>query len=480
MRSAAASARPAPLERLIGGIDVLQARGDFSAATITGVTHRHDAVRPGTLFCCLRGRRTDGHDFAPQAVEAGAAALLCERPLDLDVPQAVVADARAAMAPVAAELFGHPSRRMSVVGVTGTNGKTTVTHLLQSTLTTAGRTAAVIGTLSGRYTPPEAPELQAELAALADDGTDAVAMEVSSHALCEHRVDAVSFEVVALTNLSQDHLDYHGDMESYFAAKASLFDPVRARVGVVNVGDPWGRRLAEATDLPVRPFSLADAVGLAFEGASARFVWDGAPVRLAIGGTFNVVNALAAAAAARELGGPAQTIAEGLGAVRAVPGRFERVDDGGPVPVIVDYAHTPRGLEEVLPAARRLAAPDTGRVIVVFGAGGDRDHAKRPLMGEAATRLADLAVLTSDNPRSEDPAAIIAQVRAGASTSLSAAVLVVEPDRRAAIAWALDEARPGDVVVIAGKGHETTQTFAGGRSEPFDDRVVAREELTRR
>ena len=411
---------------------MLQARGDFSAATITSVTHRHDDVGPGALFCCLRGRRRDGHDFAAAAVAAGAVALLSERPLDLEiggvaanVPQVVVADARAAMAPVAAELFGHPSRRLSVVGVTGTNGKTTVTHLLQSVLSAAGRTVAVIGTLSGRYTTPEAPDLQAQLAELADSGTQAVAMEVSSHALCEHRVDAVWFEVVAFTNLSQDHLDYHGDMESYFAAKASLFDPARAQVGVVNADDPWGRRLIESTSLAVRPFYLADAVGLSFDGAKARFSWEGVPVRLRLGGTFNVVNSLAAAATARELGVPADAIAEGLGAVVAVPGRFERIDDGGAVAVIVDYAHTPRGLEAALSAARGLAARDGGRVIVVFGAGGDRDHDKRPLMGEAATRLADLAVLTSDTPRSEDPAAIIAQVRAGASTSLSAAVLVV-------------------------------------------------------
>ncbi len=478
MRSAAASARPAPLERLVGGIDVLQARGDFGAVAITGVTHRSEDVRPGSLFCCLRGRRTDGHDFAAGAVARGAAALLCERlvaGVGPSVAQAVVADARAAMAPVAAELFGHPSRRLAVVGVTGTNGKTTVTHLLEAVLAAAGRSCAVIGTLSGRHTTPEAPDLQRELAERAAGGADTVALEVSSHALCQHRVDATWFEVVAFTNLSQDHLDYHGDMESYFAAKASLFDRGRAALGVVNVGDPWGRRLARSTGLAVRPFSLDDAVGLSFAGGAARFSWNGAPVRLRLGGTFNVVNALAAAATARELGVTAGTVAEGLSSVESVPGRFERIDGGGPVAVIVDYAHTPAGLEHVLPAARAMAASDGGRVIVVFGAGGDRDHAKRPLMGEAAARLADVAVLTSDNPRSEDPLAIIAEVRAGAASAV-----VVEPDRRAAIALALGTARPGDVVVIAGKGHETGQTLAGGRVVPFDDRAVAREELARR
>lgn len=482
MRSAAANAGPARLERLVGGIDVLRAQGDFGAVAVTAVAHDSRDVRPGALFCCLVGERTDGHDHAAQAVAAGAVALLTERLLNVPVPQVVVPDARAAMAPVAAEFYGHPSRRMTVAGVTGTNGKTTVTHLLRAVFEADGRSSAVIGTLTGRHTTPEAPALQAELASRADAGVHAVAMEVSSHALSQHRVDAVWFSVVAFTNLTQDHLDYHATMDSYFAAKASLFDPERAAAGVVNVDDPWGRRLFEsgptaaatADRLPVRPFSLADAEGLELHRDGSTFRWDGAPVRLRLGGTFNVANALAAAASARELGIGPEAIAAGLGAVTAVPGRFERVDGGGPVAVVVDYAHTPAGLEHVLPAARQLAAPD-GRVIVVFGAGGDRDHAKRPLMGDVASRLADVAVLTSDNPRSEDPDEIIAEVRGGAGPSV-----VVEPDRRAAIALALDTARPGDVVVIAGKGHETVQTFAGGRSVPFDDRDVAREELARR
>lgn len=463
-----------PLERLVGGIDVLRAHGDFGAVAITQVTHDSHDVRPGALFCCLVGRRADGHDHAARAVDAGAAALLCERLLPLDVAQAVVADARAAMAPVAAEFYGRPSERLTVAGVTGTNGKTTVTHLLGAVFEAAGRSAAVIGTLSGRFTTPDAPALQAELARLAADGAEAVAMEVSSHALAQHRVDAMWFEVVAFTNLSQDHLNDHGTMDAYFEAKASLFDPARARVGVINVDDPWGRRLAESTSLTVRPFSLEDAVGLRQDRDGSTFGWDGVPVRLRLGGTFNVVNALCAAAMAREVGVEPDAVAAGIEAVAAVPGRFERVDEGGDFAVIVDYAHTPAGLEHVLPAARQLVVAN-GRVIVVFGAGGDRDRAKRPLMGEAATRLADLAVLTSDNPRSEDPAAIIEEVRSGASDAV-----VVEPDRRAAIALALDEARPGDVVLIAGKGHETTQTFAGGRSVEFDDRAVAREELGRR
>jgi UDP-N-acetylmuramoyl-L-alanyl-D-glutamate--2,6-diaminopimelate ligase len=465
---------PVPLERLLGGVDVLRAQGDFRAPLITGVTHDSRQVGPGTLFCCVVGRTSDGHEHAPAAVAAGAAALLVERPLELPVPQAVVSDVRIAMAPVAAAFHGHPSRRMAVAGITGTNGKTTVTYLLQAVLEAAGRHAAVIGTLSGLHTTPEAPELQARLAGLAAEGVEAVAMEVSSHALTQHRVDAAWFEVVAFTNLSQDHLDYHQTMEDYFAAKASLFDPARARVGVVNADDPWGRRLLEAPRLAVRPFSLSDAVGLDVGRDGATFAWCGHPVRLRLSGAFNVVNALAAAAIGRELGIDAGDVAAGLGSVASVPGRFERVDGGGPVTVVVDYAHTPAGLEQVLGAARQLVDGTGGRVILVFGAGGDRDMAKRAPMGETATRLADVAVLTSDNPRSEDPLAIIADVEAGVRRR---EVLVVEPDRRAAIELAIGGARPGDVVVLAGKGHETAQVFAGGRSVPFDDRVVAREVL---
>lgn len=476
-RTAAEIGSPVSLERLLGGIDVLRPQGDFRACVITGVTHDSRAVRPGSLFCCLVGARSDGHLHAAAAVAAGATALVCERPLDLDVPQVIVADARVAMAPIAAAFHGHPSRRLAVAGITGTNGKTTATHLLQAVLQAAGRPAAVIGTLSGAHTTPEAPELQGRLAELVADGTEAVAMEVSSHALAQHRVDATWFEVVAFTNLSQDHLDYHHTMDEYFAAKAALFDPGRARVGVINVDDPWGRRLADTTRLAVRPFSVADAVGLELTRDGARFSWDGAPVTLRLSGSFNVVNALAAAAIGRELGVEPVAVAAGIGAVTSVPGRFERIDGGGPVAVVVDYAHTPAGLEQVLGAARHLAAEPRNKVVVVFGAGGDRDHAKRPAMGDVATRLADLAVLTSDNPRSEDPMGIIADVRDGVRRP---GVLVVEPDRRAAIALALDAAREGDVVVVAGKGHETAQVFAEGHAVPFDDRQVAREELDRR
>jgi UDP-N-acetylmuramoyl-L-alanyl-D-glutamate--2,6-diaminopimelate ligase len=480
------------LSRLLGDVEVRSLRGDPAGVEISSVTSDSESVGPGALFCCVPGSRADGHDFAGRAVTAGAVALLCSRVVDdpgvgPDVVQVLVDDVRPALARVAAALYGHPSRRLTVVGVTGTNGKTTTTHLLRAVLEADGRRAAVIGTLSGDVprsggrsgpasrsggrsgpgTTPAAPELQRHLAELAGAGFEAVAMEVSSHALVQHRVDGVRFAVAVFTNLSQDHLDYHGTMEDYFAAKASLFDPARAAAAVVNADDRWGRRLLEAARLPTRPFSLADATDLRLDRAGSTFRWAGELVRLHIAGRANVANALAAAAAARELGVPAPTVAEGLSAVATVPGRNEPVERGQPFTVLVDYAHTPDGLEQSLAGARDIAGP--GRVLVVFGCGGDRDRAKRPLMGDVATRLADVAVLTSDNPRSEDPAAIIDQVRAGV---VRHEALVVEPDRRAAIALALAAAGPGDVVVIAGKGHETTQVI-GTDSIPFDDRAVA-------
>ena len=458
------------LDELLAGVDVRERRG--GNPEIAAVTHDSRHVRPGTLFCCLPGSRADGHDFAPAAVAAGAAALLCERALDVPggVAQAVVASARTAMAPVSAAFFGHPSSSLAVVGVTGTNGKTTTTHMVRAVLEADGRPTSVLGTLSGARTTPEAPELQAALAEARDAGQQAVAMEVSSHGLASHRVDAVDFAVAAFTNLSQDHLDFHGDMASYFEAKALLFERGRARVGVVNADDEWGRRLLERAAIPMVPFSMDDAEGLSVGPAGSRFAWRGSPVALALGGRFNVSNALCAAAICAELGVAPDVVAAGLSSLASVPGRFERVDAGQDFAVVVDYAHTPDGLAALLAAAREMSE---GRVIVVFGCGGDRDRGKRPLMGAVAASSADVAVLTSDNPRSEDPAAIIDEVRSGAS---AAANLVVEPDRAAAIKLAVAQARRGDVVVIAGKGHETGQVV-GDVTLPFDDRVVAREAL---
>ncbi|MCU1449842.1 MAG: murE [Acidimicrobiales bacterium] len=460
------------LDQLLGGVEVLDVRGDPASTDVAAITYDSRAVVPGALFCCVPGERADGHRFAADAVAAGAVALLDERVLPVEATQVVVPGARAAMAPVAAAFYGHPSRQLEVVGVTGTNGKTTTVHLLGSVLQEAGRPTRLIGTLTGERTTPEAPELQARLASFRDEGARSVAMEVSSHALALHRADAVWFSVVVFTNLSQDHLDFHHSMEEYFAAKAQLFDASRAAIGVVNADDPHGRLLLEAAELPTVPFSLTDAENLEVDATSARFRWKGVDVHLPVGGRVNVSNALAAATAALQLGVEPRDIARGLASSPPVPGRYEPVDAGQPFAVLVDYAHTPDGLEQLLRAVRETAQ---GRVLLVFGAGGDRDRDKRPAMGETAARLADEAVLTSDNPRSEDPLAIIDAVRAGAPDSDT---LLVEPDRRAAVALALGRARAGDVVVIAGKGHEAVQQL-GDRTIAFDDRQVARDELSR-
>lgn len=462
------------LDELLGDVEVLDRTGTPAPTAVTAVVHATGDVVPGALFCCLRGARVDGHDLAPAAVAAGASAVLCERVLPVDVPQVVVRDVRAAMARVAAAFHGHPSRALTVVGVTGTNGKTTTTHMIAAVLAAAGREARVLGTLSGLAGPPttpDAPALQSRLAAFRDEGAEVVAMEVSSHALAQRRVDATRFAVAVFTNLSQDHLEFHGTMEEYFRAKARLFEPDLAALAVVNADDDHGRRLLGEAPVPMRAFSLADAQDLRVRLTSSEFRWRGADVRLPLGGRFNVSNALAAATVAEVLGVDPETVARGLSSVPTIAGRFESVDAGQPFAVIVDYAHTPDGLEQVLQTAR--AGVGDGRVIIVFGCGGERDRGKRPLMGRVATHLADLAVLTSDNPRSEDPWEILDEVRQGAAPD---AALIVEEDRRAAIGVALDAARPGDVVVIAGKGHETGQVV-GDRVLPFDDRVVARELL---
>jgi UDP-N-acetylmuramoyl-L-alanyl-D-glutamate--2,6-diaminopimelate ligase len=461
------------LAELLDGLAVVDVRGD-AGVTITSVTHDSRLVAPGALFCCVPGRVTDGHDHAPDAVRAGAVALLCERPLDLGPTEVIVPEARAAMGPVAAAFHGRPSEHLDVIGITGTNGKTTTTLLLGAILEAAGRPTGVIGTLSGVRTTPEATELQARLAELRDAGSVAVAMEVSSHALALDRVAGTHFRVSVFTNLSQDHLDFHSTMEDYFAAKARLFEPEMTDAAVVSIDDPHGLLLQRAARVPTRTYSLADVTDLAVGAASSRGTWRGRRLVVPLGGAFNVANALAALTAAVELGVDEDTALAGLAAAPPVPGRFESVEAGQPFRLIVDFAHTPDGIEQVLRAARGVAGAN--RVLIVFGAGGDKDREKRPMMGEAAARLADVVVVTSDNPRSEDPQAIADAVMAGAAGG--PAVVRVELDRRAAIESAAADARPGDVVVVAGKGHETTQTI-GAESLPFDDRDVARQVLER-
>ena len=442
---------------------------------VQSVSHDSRAVRPGALFCCVPGDHVDGHDFASTAVADGAVALLVERPLHLGVAEVVVPSVRVAMAPIAARFHGDPSRQLHVVGVTGTNGKTTTVHLLAAALEAGGRATGQIGTLTGVRTTPEAPELQATLARLLAQGRTAVAMEVSSHALAVHRADATWFEVAVFTNLSQDHLDFHGTMDAYFEAKASLFDPARCGRAVVDVDDEWGARLASRLEhdgrLPLVRCSLDLLADLDVGLTSCTFSWRGQQLRVPLGGRHNAANALLAAEAAVAVGVDAADVVSGLAAAVPVPGRFEPVDVGQDFAVVVDYAHTPDGLVKLLEAVRSTSE---GAVIVVFGCGGDRDAGKRPAMGRAAAEGADLVVVTSDNPRSESPQAIIEAVTAGIPRG---ADVVVEPDRRAAIDLALRRAHAADVVVVAGKGHETTQTV-GERVLPFDDREVVRDLLT--
>jgi UDP-N-acetylmuramoyl-L-alanyl-D-glutamate--2,6-diaminopimelate ligase len=478
------------LHRLLDDIDVLYVSGDPEGVEVTSIEHDSRRTGPGALFCCLAGRLSDGHDHAAEAVARGAVGLVCERavevPADRSVVQVRVAPGRArpSMGRLAAAFFGHPSRQLLMAGVTGTNAKTTVSHLLGAVLEHAGIPTMVIGTLTGTRTTPEATELQALLAAerdrgVADRSTHAVAMEVSSHALAQSRVEGITFDVAVFTNLSHEHLDFHGTMEEYWETKASLFTPERAAQGIVFADDPAGKRLLAEARIPMRAVRRSDAAGVDLGLGWSRFVWHGRPVEIALTGRFNVDNALLAAEAALTLGVGVDDVAFGLTQAPTVRGRLEPVvveGDDSTFSVLVDYAHTPAGLEVVLTELDRLKGPGA-RVVVVFGCGGNRDHAKRPLMGEVAVRLADLAIVTSDNPRDEDPLRIISEVRSGidAATERRAEV-VVEPDRRRAIELAIGRAGPGDVVLLAGRGHETTQEHHG-HTVDFDDRLVAEEVL---
>ena len=453
---------------------------------ITDLVYDTRRVVSGALFFCVPGSRHDGHDLATDAVSGGAVALVVERPLDVAVPQLVTSDSRAAMAVAADVFFGEPTRALEVAGVTGTSGKTTTTFLLRSILEAAGRRPGLVGTVEwivagerrdAPFTTPEAIELQRLFREMVDRGDRSVAMEASSHGASLRRLDRVRFDVLVFTNLSQDHLDLHGTMEGYFQAKRRLFTGAQPPPAAVNVGDPWGRQLAgdleDTHRAPLVTFGLRDdaqvrAEGLAVTPSGSRFRAAEIPLQTALRGVFNVENVLGAVAAALLLDVEEEAIAAGIAAVTGVPGRFEVVDEGQPFTVVVDYSHKPGPLESVLDEARRLAE---GRVILVFGAGGDRDREKRPLMGRIAAERADIAIVTSDNPRSEDPLSIIEDVLQGAGLDVE-----VDPDRRSAIRRAVEVAQPGDVVVIAGKGHEQGQEIAGF-VHPFDDRDVAREVL---
>jgi UDP-N-acetylmuramoyl-L-alanyl-D-glutamate--2,6-diaminopimelate ligase len=443
------------LDRLIAALEPTDVVNP-AALEIADLAYDTRALSTGALFFCVPGASVDGHDLAAAAVAGGAAAVVVERPVAVTVPQLVVPSVRDAMPPAANAFFETPSRELELAAVTGTNGKTTTAFLLRAVLDAAGRRPGLLTNIERRVggescsiglNTPEAIDLQRLLRAMVDAGDRSCAMEATSIASSQGRLRGTSFAVLVFTNLTQDHLDFHGTMEEYFAAKRGLF--AQAERAVVNVGDEWGRRLA--AELPhVRTFTPDD---------------DLPEVGLRLAGRFNKANALGAVWAARELGVDEAAIRAGIASVAAVPGRFETVEEGQPFQVIVDYAHTPDSLANILEAARALGS---GRLLVVFGAGGDRDREKRAVMGEIAGALADRAIVTTDNPRSEDPAAIAEQVAAGS--------LQIVLDRREAIETAIGEALPGDVVVIAGKGADREMEVAGGRI-PFDDRDVARTAL---
>jgi UDP-N-acetylmuramoyl-L-alanyl-D-glutamate--2,6-diaminopimelate ligase len=513
------------LQQVVPNARLLPAAGDEQSSSpgITGLAYDSRAVKPGDLFFCIRGLKADGMQFLPDAVARGAVAAVVETgEAPLPVPALVVPNVREAMPAIAAHFHDYPARRLSLVGVTGTNGKTTTTYLVEALARAAGKGTGVIGTIGARIndeelpaerTTPEAPDLQALLARLVEAsarlGTGPgrgmiVSMEASSHALHQGRTLGCEFDVGVFTNLTQDHLDYHADMEDYFAAKALLFteyprSSAKPFTGVINGDDPYGRRLAGICAGGVVTYGVehpatlrasrieASPTGIAFHLAAPEGTF---PVRLRLGGLFNVYNSLAAMGAARALGISWETILPAIAAASGVPGRFESVGYPG-VPrgtrtagrwvdgwtgqefsVIVDYAHTPDGLENVLRAARAL---HPRRLIAVFGCGGDRDRTKRPIMGRLAAELADRVIVTSDNPRTEDPDAIIQEILAGIPQG-RAAIVETEADRKAAIQRAVNEAQPGDLVVIAGKGHETYQIFAD-QTIHFDDREEARKAI---
>ncbi|HLQ57332.1 MAG TPA: UDP-N-acetylmuramoyl-L-alanyl-D-glutamate--2,6-diaminopimelate ligase [Streptosporangiaceae bacterium] len=472
-------------------------------AAARGITHDSRRVRPGDVYAALPGSRQHGARFCGQAAQAGAVAILTD-PAGRDLaagcglPLFVVADPRSRLGEVAAWIYGNPSARLQLIGVTGTSGKTTTTFLIESGLRLAGHLTGLVGgvqtrvagvTAESELTTPEATDLQAFLAVMTERGVTAAAMEVSSHALALGRVAGTSYEVAVFTNLSQDHLDFHASMDDYFAAKATLFTPAYARAGVLNIDDSRGRLLAAAAGIPVTTFSAAGSPAADWHAADVRAGADGSTFRVvgpggvdadasvALPGPFNVSNALAAIVALVEAGVGLATAVAGVAACPGVPGRLERVEAGQDFTVLVDYAHKPGAVEAVLRALRPVTL---GSLAIVLGCGGDRDRAKRPLMGAAAASLAETAIFTSDNPRSEDPLAILAEMLGGALAvpAASRAHVIIEPDRAAAISLAIERAGKGDVVIVAGKGHERGQ-YAGGSVIPFDDRGVAAEALTR-
>ena len=447
---------------------------------VSDITHDSSKVSRGSIFCCIVGENADGHNFAKVAAANGAIALLVERRVEVDITQVIVSDVRSSMGYLAAELFNRPSEKLNVIGITGTNGKTTTAHMLASILRQHGWSTSVIGTLTGSRTTPESTDLQRLLAEELNRGGQAVVMEVSSHALALGRVEGTSFKATVFTNLGQDHLDFHKSIEDYFAAKARLFTNQFTKLCIINRDDVRGSLLIDTIskdkELRIESFGMSDAKAVHAGASRISFDWQGQKIESLMGGNFNVMNALAAATAAAKLGVTVGDIAKGLAAASAVPGRFESVTEGQDFSVVIDYAHTPEALQNVLLAGRKIVG-EQSRVIVVFGCGGGRDQLKRPKMGDVATKFADVVYITSDNPRYEDAQTIVKEVLQGVSNvSGVSSKVITELDRRLAITAAFAAAKPGDIVIIAGKGHETTQTI-GANETPFSDVQVSRELL---
>ena len=467
------------------GLTLINGGADIDVARIEYDSRR---VKPGEVFSCVVGTFMDGHDFAESAVKNGAAALIVERELPLPVPQILAKNSRRAMAELAMKLYDHPAKKLRIIGVTGTNGKTTTTYMLKSIAEKCGLKVGLIGTIrniigdrviSTQRTTPESTELQEILAEMSRENVDLVVMEVSSHSLDQERVYGIEFEIGGFTNLTQDHLDYHKTFENYLAAKRKLFE--RSSYAVVNADDPHSAMLLEGLDVPRMTYGVrepADIYAKDIEICVRDVEFDmttpvgSTHVTVPIPGLFNVFNAMLAAGISLKLGFPLDKISEGLASVAGVTGRMESLDTTGfPFSVILDFAHTPDGLINLLTSVREFAK---GKVISVFGCGGDRDHAKRPIMGEAAGRYSDFCVVTSDNPRTEDPMSIIKSVLTGVDKT--AVKYVVIENRREAIRYALTHAKKNDVVVLAGKGHETYQEINGVK-HPFDEKVVVAELL---
>ena len=471
------SVSPLSVDGLVMHSDIVARIYGDKTRIISGITQDSRNVETGDILCCVRGESVDGHMFIAEAISRGAVAVLSEEfdeSLDASIAQIVVRDVRAVLGRVASAAFRHPASSLVIAGITGTNGKTTTASILGTLLASRGSQVRVIGTLTGSRTTPEALELHALLREYVDIGIQYVVMEVSSHALQQHRVGGILFDVAVFTNLGHDHLDFHGNMENYFNEKSKLFGVDVAKHAIVNSDDFYGQRLLTEVNIPVVKYSVTQVSDVAVHLHNISYVWNSVAVSIPIGGSFAVTNSLAAISAATVLGLTTDEIVAGCSQVVTVAGRFEAVSENADIDVVIDFAHTPEALQGLLISARQITR---ARLVVVFGCGGDRDQAKRSLMGEVASRLADEVIVTSDNPRTENPETIMSHIFGGAKANSDKVVCIVNRDE--AIQSAILNAQDGDMVVIAGKGHELTQESMGVFA-PFSDAAVAKEVLQKR